>query len=643
MMISCRLWKKNHPNSKKQPKDLLNRKSEVSSSQDTDQAPPINDYGFIGDCHSVALISKAGSIDWCCMPRIDSASCFGRLIGWKNAGYCQVMPTAPFDSSHHYLDDTMVLITEFKTETGKARVYDFFPMRRGGAFTPYQQIIRIIEGVHGQVEFRLDIVPRFDYGAVRPWLKPYKRTAFIALGGCHGLLISGDMKFSLENYHQLVSTIQVSPGERHYLSLLYRSPEDLDNMVTEVPSNNELDFRLDETTLWWQNWGKQGEFKGPYAHQIKRSAIILKSLSNAPTGAIAAAPTTSLPEEIGGIRNWDYRFSWIRDSYFSVRSLGRLGFINEADGFRRFIERSSHGSPDGLQTLFGVHGERRLREHAIPDLEGYRGSKPVRVGNEAANQLQLDMYGLLLDLAWIWHKKGISPNKEYWSYLESIVNYTMDRWRCQDCGIWEMRNDPRHFVHSKMMCWVALDRGIRLAQALGYRVPLEKWVEERRLIRETIEERGYDHERGVFIQAFDHPQMDASLLLLPAFGFVKYKDERMVRTLSKIREELEVDGLLKRYLCGSDNLAGSEGSFLACTFWLVICLAKQGQLDEAKKLFAGACSTCNELYLFSEEYDAKTREMLGNFPQGFTHLSFIVAAISLYEEDDSIRKKRKKY
>ncbi len=606
------------------------------------EAPPISHYGYIGDCHSAALVSKSGSIDWCCMPRIDSASCFGRLLGWQNGGYCQIMPAEPFEVTQSYVDGTMVLVTHFKTKQGEAKLYDFFSMRRGGAYEPYQQIIRIIEGIKGQIELDLDVVPRFDYGAVQPWIRPYKKTAYMALGGPHGLLINSDTKLTLENYDHIVSKIITVPNTRTYFSLLYRMPQELDALQVEVPSVNELDYRLDETILWWQNWVEHGKFKGPHAHYIKRSALVLKALSNAPTGAIAAAPTTSLPETIGGVRNWDYRFSWIRDSYFSVRSLARLGFLNEADGFRRFIERSSHCSPSGLQTMFGVYGERMLAERVITELEGYRNSKPVRIGNEASTQLQLDMYGLLIDLAWVWHTKGCSPDKDYWNFLVDTVNLVMTKWQEPDFGIWEVRNVPFHFVHSKMMCWVALDRGLKMAKDLGFEAPIDQWQQCKKEIRHAIETKGYDAERGVFIQAFDVKAMDSALLLLPIFGFVKYTDERMVRTVAQIRKELEVDGLLRRYAKKHDNIPGNEGVFLACSFWLTICLAEQGELSEAQKVFDLATSKCNELDLLSEEYDVATDQMLGNFPQGFTHLSLITAAIALFETTE-IDGKRQKY
>jgi GH15 family glucan-1,4-alpha-glucosidase len=369
--------------------------------------------------------------------------------------------------------------------------------------------------------------------------------------------------------------------------------------------------------------------RGEFADDMRRSAIILKGLTHAPTGAIAAAATASLPESIGGTRNWDYRYSWIRDSYFTVRSLVQLGYVDEADGFRRFVERTAAGSADEVQVLFGLGGERRLFERTLEGIEGYRQSRPVRIGNAAENQLQLDVYGELLGLAWIWHQQGRSPDDDYWEFLVSLVNRAAREWIYPDQGIWEMRGRPRHFVHSKAMCWSALDRGIRLAQDTGRNAPLEAWRTERRKIRQAIEERGYDEQRGVFTQAFNIPGMDAALLLLPTTGFVDYKDQRMRRTADAIREALEEDGLLRRYAHGSDGIQDREESFCCCSFWLAECLAHQGRLAEARRVFERALGVGNDLGIYAEAFDPRSGRMLGNFPQGLTHLSLIAAAVAI--------------
>jgi GH15 family glucan-1,4-alpha-glucosidase len=367
---------------------------------------------------------------------------------------------------------------------------------------------------------------------------------------------------------------------------------------------------------------------GPYAGEVLRSAIVLKALTFAPTGAIVAAPTTSLPEVPGGSRNWDYRYCWIRDSSLTVRSLAQVGHVAEANGLRRFVERSAAGSADDLRILYGVGGERRLQEMALDHLDGYRGAVPVRVGNDAATQRQLDVFGHVLDLAWSWHRRGHSPDDDYWRFLLDLVDAACDRWQEPDAGIWEVRGRQRHFVHSKVMAWMAMDRGVRLAKECLRRAPTRRWGAARAACRRAIEQDGYDHRRGVFVRSFGDRKMDASLLLIPTTGFVSWDDDRMVRTVDRIRLELEQDGLLRRYR-QNDGLPGEESPFLACSFWLVECLARQGRADEARNVFDRAASTANDLGLFSEEYDTDTGEMLGNFPQGLTHLSHIAAALAL--------------
>lgn len=596
--------------------------------KDTDY-PSIDHYGYIADCHSAALVGKSGAIDWCCMPRIDSDSCFGRLLDWRKGGFCQIAPGASHEIERNYLDRTLVLETTFQTDTGRARLTDCFTMCAGGAQHPYHQLLRVIDGISGQVELTAAIVARFDMGVIKPWLRRYRQSAYIALGGCHGLLISGDLPLGIHQRHDLQGTFTVDAGQRYRLSLLHRAPEVLDADSVDIPDADELDRRLQDTIGWWQHWADQGRCHGPFADHLQRSAIVLKGLSNAPTGAIAAAATTSLPESPGGSRNWDYRFSWIRDSAFTVRALAQLKYVKEADGFRRFIERSAAGSTNQFQILYGVGGERRLHEYEIEALEGYRGAKPVRIGNAALDQLQLDAFGEIIDLAWNWQRRGHCPDDDYWTFLVDLVDKVCDCWQTPDRGIWEMRGDPQHFVHSKAMCWAALDDGINLAEATGRDAPLEKWTHARKAVRQAVEAKGYDARRGVFVQAFDQTRMDASLLLLPQVGFVAYDDPRMIRTTDAVWEELGQDGLVRRYADGIDGLPGREGVFLACSFWLAECLARQDRRADARTVFENALATGNDLGLFAEEFDTQAKEMLGNFPQGLTHLSLITAATAL--------------
>ncbi len=458
--------------------------------------PPIADYGFLADCHSGALVSKAGSIDWCCLPRFDSPSCFGRLLDWKQGGYCQIVPAEAHQTLRRYLGDSLVLETMFETRGGQARVVDCFTMRRGGEHHPYRQILRILEGVAGRVPLIVAVVPRFDFGVVKPWIRRFDKGHYTAIGGSNGLVISGDLPLQAERRHDLTGRFTLRKGQRHRLSILWRPPEDLDEGLVSAPAPEELDRRLQETISWWQSWVAQGTFRGPYQEHVLRSALVLKGLFNAPTGALAAAPTTSLPEVPGGSRNWDYRFSWVRDSSFAVNSLLEIGFSREAYRFRRFVERSSAGGADQLQALYGVGGERGISERQIGYLEGYRGAQPVRVGNAAREQLQLDVYGEVLDLAWEWHRRGHSPEDDYWEFLTVLLNRACAKWHETDRGTWEMPRRTRHFVQSTVMCWAALNHGIRLAEELHREAPLRTWRKNRDKIRKKIEQSGYDRRHG---------------------------------------------------------------------------------------------------------------------------------------------------
>lgn len=600
-----------------------------------DRYPPIGEYGFISDCHSMALVSITGSIDWCVMPRVDANSVFGRILDWERGGYWQIRPD--FDSykcSRRYIDGTLILETTFKTSDAEVRLYDCLATRIGGRETPHNQVIRIVEGVRGMMPISVALVPRFDYGLLKPWLRRINNGHDItATGGHQGLLISGDVHLDKRDHGECFGEFTIREGERRHLSVAYRRPHELDAATIEAPDADEIERRFKETADWWHTWSSQADYNGPYRQQVLQSALVLKGLTNASTGAIAAAATTSLPEQIGGARNWDYRFSWVRDSVFTVRSLATLGFKREAERFRRFIERTAAGEASEIQVMFGVGGERYMPEHLLPDLEGYHGSAPVRIGNAASRQLQHDVFGELLHLAYSWHRWGNSPDDDYWSFILQLMERTIEIWRTPDHGIWEVRGKPRHFVHSKAMCWTALDRGIRLAQETGREAPLEKWEAERTAIRKLIDEKGFDKDRGVYIQAFGYPHMDASLLLLPIFDFIPYDDERMIRTTDRIREDLKRDGLIMRYPDDTDGLEGQEGNFICCVFWLAEVLAGQNRLIEAKEVFETGYATANDLQLFSEEFDAEKKIMLGNFPQGLSHLSMISAVVAIGEAE----------
>ena len=590
--------------------------------------PPIADYALIGDCHSAALVSRSGSIDWCCLPRFDSDSCFGRLLDWDKGGYFAITPVGRYRVRREYRRDSLILVTTFTTRTGEARVVDFFSMRTGGRLRPRRELVRTIHGLRGRMTFEVAIVPRLDFGEVKPWIYRSGAGAHCALGSNKGLRFFGDVPLQLAGDHDLRARVEVRPGVRYHVGLQFFRPEDAQVLRSAAKDLKALKAHYIETKKWWEDWTSKIRYRDGHGVSIMRSAITLKALSYAPTGAIVAAVTTSLPESIGGERNWDYRFCWVRDSIFTVHALSTLGLESEADGVRRFIQRSAAGNADELQVLYGVDGKRRLPEIVLDDLEGWRISRPVRIGNAASQQFQSDMYGIIVELSWRWSERGMRPEKDYWDFLVQIVEAAIEKSRQPDRGIWEIRSEPRHFVHSKVMCWAAVDGGIALAEKYSLPAPLERWRQERDELHNNVETHGVDRRRGIFVESYGSDKVDAALLLLPGVDFVRFDDERMVRTTDVIRNELGCDGLILRYK-SEDGLQGQEGVFLACTFWLAECLARQGRRREALRAFKHATRAANDLGLFAEQYAPGRKEMLGNFPQGLTHLAHISAALAL--------------
>lgn len=590
------------------------------------RTPSIGDYALIGDCHGAALVSGTGSIDWCCLPRFDSSSCFGALLDPAHGGSCSVSVAgdAAWRGSS-YIEDTLVLQTLVESAQATLRVTDFFAMREHGALSPRRELIRIVTCERGHAEVRVEVAPRFDYGRTRPWLRRSDTDTITATGGDNGLLIFSDGQPQIEQ--QAVQARKLlHAGER--LRLLVRSVQP--HLLEREPSDLDaeaIDRRLEETIAWWRKWRTHVNVTGAEQRAIVRSAITLKALTYAPTGAIVAAPTTSLPERLGGTRNWDYRYSWVRDSALTADTLAEIGCEYEARQFRHFIVRSAGGHAEDLQIVYGIGGERRLPELEL-DLPGYRDSRPVRIGNGAVDQVQLDAFGEILDLDWRWQLRGHSPDDDEWQFFAELIEQVIERWTEPDHGIWEWRGEPRHFVHSKACCWEAVDRGLRLAEASGRRSPVRRWRRASRQIREAIEARGYDAQRGVFVQCFDEPGLDAALLLLPATGVVSFDDERMLRTTDAIREELDANGLLYRYRM-ADDLPEGEGAFLACSFWLATCYARQQRLAQAREVFDRAAATASSVGLFSEEVDPSSGELLGNYPQTLAHLAHAEAARAL--------------
>lgn len=583
--------------------------------------PPIGDYAYLSDCRGSALVSSTGSVDWCCLPRMDASPVFGRLLDWERGGWCSIQPAGGSRASRSYLGPTLVLATTFATPQGRVRVTDC--LVRAAA---HPTLLRVVDGLEGTVELAVAVHPRFDYGGVKPWVRQHGERLWSAVGGNDALVIGGDLDLERTGPHDLSGTVELAAGQRRRLSIAYWAPEDIDPSPLPVEDAAALDGQLAATLDDWWGWAAAVGLPGPRHEQVVRSALVLRGLTYAPTGAVAAAPTTSLPETLGGSRNWDYRYCWIRDSQFTVRSLTEVGCTEAADLLRRFIERTAAGSAESLQIMYGVGGERRLAELEL-ELHGYAGSRPVRTGNAAAGQLQLDVFGYLLDLAWRWHQRGHTPDEEYWAFLVSLVERAARLWQEVDSGIWEMRGRPQHFVHSKVMCWAALDRGLRLAEATGRAAPVERWATARAAIRQAVEERGVCPERGVFVQAFGSGDLDAAALLIPTVGFVAVGDERMRRTADALVADLAGGGLLRRYR-SDDCLPGTEGAFLACTFWLAEVLAGQQRPAEASRFYDRALATANDLGLFAEECSA-SGELLGNFPQAMTHLSHIAAAVAM--------------
>ncbi|MDN5871700.1 MAG: glycoside hydrolase family 15 protein [Nitrococcus sp.] len=587
------------------------------------QQPPIKDYALIADGQSAALVSKEGSIDWCCLARIDAESCFSRLLDWEGGGACIIQPVADHEVARCYLDRTMVLETRFHTPDGEVCLRDFLGVH--GPDNPADQLIRIVEGISGEVALNVEISPRFCYGQVAPWIRCHGDRLFTALGGDRGLVIYGDVDLERCDGHDLRAQVMVRQGERLCLGIHPQPAYTLYPAQPEAPGT-DFEARLEEAIAYWRDWASQcaEDFAG--IDQALRSALIIKSLIYHPSGAIAAAATSSLPEQAGGRKNWDYRFSWIRDSAFAIKVMSDLGFEEVARGFRYFIERTTAGSAEDLQPIYGLDGGHILTERKLQGLAGYRGADPVRIGNAAESQKQLDIYGELLEVAFEGAQRGPEPDREYWHLLRSTVELVETLWQQPDEGIWESRGESQHYTHSKVMCWVAVERMLKLAAQFDLDVPVQRWRSLANNIRQAVENRGYDHERGVFVRAFGSTKMDCALLLLPRVGFIDFRDERMMRTVDEIRRKLEAaPGLFYRH----EDAIGEEGAFIACSFWLVECLVEQGRDEEARKIYQRVSAVAGDLGLFSEMADPDTGELLGNLPQGLSHYSHISATMAL--------------
>jgi GH15 family glucan-1,4-alpha-glucosidase len=589
----------------------------------------ISDYGIIGDMHSVALISKDGSIDYCSMPHIDSPTVFAALLDDEKGGYFKIQPQEHFSSRQEYIRDTNILSCAFTTKNGEAQLIDFMPIHTKELFDTQKEhsLHRCVRGLSGRIDFILQCCPRPNYALGLPSIKREGDTFKIRLKGevFTFIVMVNDYVIIENNSERITIHFSLERGEVAHFDFIYG----------ESQLRREETCGFKETQKFWVDWlsnclSGKCQFLGEYTAMVNRSLLVLKLLTFQPTGAIAASATTSLPECIGGERNWDYRFTWIRDASFTLRALFNLGHIHEADSFIRWLHGTykKYGSRN-LQIMYSLRGESNLQEKILKHLKGYRNSRPVRVGNSAYRQNQWDIYGEVMDTAFRLSNYIGKIDEGLWPFFKNICNLARKNWRKQDEGIWEVRNGPFDFVYSKVMCWVALDRGIKIANRYGFNAPIKEWEEEREKIREEILSRGYDRTINSFVQRYDSKDLDASLLLMPLMNFLPFDDERVRNTIEACKKYLMRDGFLLRYK-SSDGLKGNEGSFLLCNFWLIQCLAFSKKIEEAKNLLATTMKSANHLGLFSEEYDSKENEMLGNFPQAFSHIGFINTVIAIF-------------
>ena len=615
----------------------------VSAMSDPRPIPPsvpprIADYALLSNCQGSALVSRGGAIDWACVPSFDSPAVFARILG-EPGGAWSITPSEPFETERAYVDDTMVLETRFRTGAGSARLTDFMPLHRDdrsndiGLHSP-AGIRRIIDEVEGRIEFDVELAVRPEFGLTTPLVREDGPGMWRTRGGSLAVTISSNAPFGLDGA-TLTARFAPAPGDVVTFAVQTHDP------WGDQPPAHGLEDVVDErdvTILGWRSWAeKLIGYDGEHRARLRRSAIVLRALNYAPTGAIVAAPTTSLPEEIGGVRNWDYRYTWVRDASFTIGALAASGCAFEASKFFDFFVETTAGSlagGQGLQIMYGIRGERFIPEHELASLSGHRGSRPVRIGNGAWDQTQLDVYGEFLDAAWKISELGIDIGLEGCAFAADVADRAVLRWNDIDEGIWEVRGGAGHFLYSKLMNWVALDRAVRLAEQLrpaGDR--LARWIEQRDAIRVAILTQGWSDRAGAFTQAFGRDDLDASVLMMPIAGFLPAADPRMRATIEAIDARLtDEHGFVYRYL-NEDGLPGGEGTFGICTFWLAQCLALAGEVERARVLFDRMAGCANDVGLLSEELDPSTGELLGNFPQAFTHIGLINAALAIQHAD----------
>ncbi|MFC1232208.1 glycoside hydrolase family 15 protein [Streptomyces sp. Sce081] len=593
----------------------------------------IEDYALIGDEQTAALVGADGSVDWLCLPRFDSGACFARLLGDEDNGHWRIAPVGAGRCTRRaYRRDTLVLDTEWETDEGLVRVTDLMPQRDQAP-----DLVRVVEGVRGEVTVRSTLRLRFDYGSVVPWVRRADGHRVAVAGPDSAWLRSVPEVPTWGEDRSTHSEFTVGPGERVAFVLTWHpSHEPRPTLVDPYSS-------LRHSIADWRAWASRCRYDGPHRDAVVRSLITLKALTYSPTGGIVAAPTTSLPEEPGGVRNWDYRFCWLRDSTLTLSALLAAGYQDEAEAWRNWLLRAVAGDPADLQIMYGVAGERRLPETELPWLSGFDGATPVRVGNDAVNQFQLDVYGEVVDSLALARRSGLSPHPDVWALQRVLLDFLRSAWRQPDEGLWEVRGGRRHFVHSKVMVWVAADRAVGLLEENpdlegDVQRDLEDWRALRDEVHRDVCEKGYDPERNTFTQSYGSRELDAALLLIPRVGFLPPDDPRVLGTVDAIRAELGQDGLVRRYTADRtdvDGLPGVEGTFLVCSFWLADALHMTGRTAEARELFERLLGLANDVGLLAEEYDPVGKRLLGNFPQAFSHIGLVNTALALFGDEEA--------
>ncbi|MGE5184933.1 MAG: glycoside hydrolase family 15 protein [Acidobacteriota bacterium] len=584
----------------------------------------IEDYAIVGDTETLALIGCDGSVDWLCFPRFDSGACFSALLGKPEHGRWLIAPRGEVRGMRRrYRDATMILETELDTEDGTIRIIDFMPIRDRAP-----DLVRIVEGVRGRVTVELELIMRFDYGSLVPWVRRVDHRLH-AVGGPDALVLATPIELRGRGL-TTVAEFAVSPGERVPFTLTWHPSHEA------IAKSPDPEVALADTESWWREWASRCDSKGPYHDMIERSLLVLKSLTYAPTGGIVAAGTTSLPEELGGVRNWDYRYCWVRDATFTLQAMLHAGYADEARAWRDWLLRAVAGEPAKLQIMYGVAGERRIDERVLDWLSGYESSRPVRVGNAAVGQRQLDVYGELMDTLYQARCAGLPEEHEAWAVQRACLDWLESHWREPDEGMWEVRADRQQFTLSKVMVWAAFDRAVKSVERFGGDGPVERWRALRDEAHADVLAHAFDATRNSFMQAYGSSQLDASTLLIPIVGFLPPRDPRVLGTIEAVQRELVVDGFVQRYPTGGahnvDGLPGAEGTFLACSFWLVDALALAGHEADARELFERLVSVANPVGLLSEEYDTKRRRLVGNFPQAFSHIALVNSARNLTAE-----------